>query len=508
MIQRMNKTSLAILAVILLATGLTAHAQRRATRASDRQLEPILQRIETRTQTFRNSLGAASNQSTQGTRREENLTRWVGDFEEATARFRERFDNRQAAAADAQALIDRASPIDSFMRRRQLDARSQRDWDSLRLDLDQLARHYQVSWRADEVATSPRYGQGGNAANRLTGTYRLDQSRSDDPGTVINRVSRDLPEGAQQRLRQRLEAPESLAIERRGRTVTIASSRAAQITLEADGREQTEPTRNGRSIRTSATLAGDQLTISSAGDRASDFQVTFEPTNNGRGLRVTRRISDERLTQPVVVNSVYEKTSDEAQLNLYSDTDVSPTRPDAPRGNFIVPDGTQLVAVLNESLSTKQAQEGERFTLTVRSPSQYEGASIEGHVARVSRSGRVTGRAEMSFEFDRIRLRDGRTANFAGYIDSVRTTSGETIKVDNEGRAQDDNSQTGRTATRAGVGAAVGAVIGAIVGGGKGAAIGAAVGAGAGAGSVYVQGREDLDLVSGTEFVLRASAPR
>ena len=113
----------------------------------------------------------------------------------------------------------------------------------------------------------------------------------------------------------------------------------------------------------------------------------------------------------------------------------------------------------------------------------------------------------MSFEFDRIRLRDGRTANFAGIIESVRTTNGETVRVDNEGRAQDD-SQTGRTVTRAGIGAAIGAVIGAIAGGGKGAAIGAAVGAGAGAGTVIVQGRDDLDLLSGTEFRIRASAPR
>jgi hypothetical protein len=144
----------------------------------------------------------------------------------------------------------------------------------------------------------------------------------------------------------------------------------------------------------------------------------------------------------------------------------------------------------------------------VRSPSQYEGASIEGHVAQVNRSGRLSGRAEMSFEFDRIRLRDGRASNFAGYIESVRTTSGETVRVDNEGRAQDDDSQTGRTVTRAGIGAAIGAVIGAIAGGGKGAAIGAAVGAGAGAGTVIVQGREDLDLMSGAEFTIRASAAR
>ena len=238
------------------------------------------------------------------------------------------------------------------------------------------------------------------AANRLTGAYRLDQARSDNPATIADRVTRGLPGAEQQRRRnailRRLEAPESLAIERRGRSVTIASSRAAQITFEADGRAQTEQTRNGQSIRTSATLTGERLVVSSEGDRASDFQVSFEPLDNGRRLRVTRRISDEALTQPVVANSVYAKTSDVAQLNLYSGPRDNSIVADVSRGNFIVPDGTQLVAVLNDNLSTKQARDGDRFTLSVRSPSQYEGASIEGHVAQVNRSGRVSGRAENS----------------------------------------------------------------------------------------------------------------
>ncbi len=349
-------------------------------------------------------------------------------------------------------------------------------------------------------------------ANRLTGTYRLNQARSDNPATIADRVTRNLPGGEQQRLRnavmQRLEAPESLAIERRGRTITIASSRAGQITFEADGREQIEQSRNGRSIRTKATLTGERLVVSTVGDRSIDYQVTFEPIDNGRGIRVTRRITDEGLRQPVVANSVYDKTSDVAQLDIYSGVRGNYPPADASRGSFLVPDGTQLVAVLNDNLSTKQVHEGDRFTLMVRSPSQYDGASIEGHVARVTRSGQVSGRAEMSFEFDSIRLREGRIHNFAGYIESVGTTSGETVRVDNEGRVQDESGQTGRTVTRAGIGAAVGAVIGAIVGGGKGAAIGAAVGAGAGAGSVFIQGREDLELMSGTEFRIRASAPR
>ena len=88
----------------------------------------------------------------------------------------------------------------------------------------------------------------------------------------------------------------------------------------------------------------------------------------------------------------------------------------------------------------------------------------------------------------------------------MRTSNGETVQVDNEGTVRDQN-QTKTTEERAAIGTAVGAIIGAIAGGGKGAAIGAILGAGAGAGSVYAQGRDDLEMVRGTEVTIRASAP-
>jgi hypothetical protein len=350
-----------------------------------------------------------------------------------------------------------------------------------------------------------------NAARRqLDGG--LDVVESDNPETTADRVTANLPRGQQQRLRnaviRRLEAPESLAIERDGRTITIASSRAAQVTFEADGREQIEQSRNGRQMRTTATLSGERLTVSTEGDRSVDYQVTFEPIDNGRSLRVTRRITDEGLRQAVVAKSVYDKTSVAPQFDGYSGGRSNYPAAGASRGNSLVPDGTQLVAVLNDNLSTKQSRDGDRFTLTVRSPSRYAGATIDGHLARVARSGQVSGRAEMSFEFDNIRQREGRVYDFAGYIESVRTTNDDTVRVDNEGRVQDESDQTGRTVTRTGIGAAIGAVIGAVAGGGKGAAIGAAVGAGVGAGSVFIQGRNDLELMNGTEFTIQTSAPR
>jgi len=355
----------------------------------------------------------------------------------------------------------------------------------------------------------------GVVLNRLTGTYRFNRARSDDAATTARRVTSTLPARDQERLRtsvmRRLEAPESLTIERNGRTMTIASSAASRVTFEADGREQIEQSRGGRQVRTTAALAGDQLVVTTDGDRSVDYQVTFETLDNGRSLAVTRRITHEDLRQPVVARSVYDRTSDTPQWDsparVWRGAGSTSGQADQ-EGGFIVPDGTDVVATLNATLSTGQARDGDRFALTVTAPAQYAGATIEGSLARVTRSGQVSGRAVMAFAFDSIRLRNGRVSDFTGTIVSVRTPNNDSVRVDTEGVLQDDTGQTGRTVTRTGLGAAIGAVLGAVAGGGQGAAVGAAVGAGAGAGSVFVQGRSDLDLPNGTEFRIRASVPR
>ena len=118
----------------------------------------------------------------------------------------------------------------------------------------------------------------------------------------------------------------------------------------------------------------------------------------------------------------------------------------------------------------------------------------------------MTGRSELSLVFDRITLTNGIAYRYAGLIDEVKSSDGEKISVNNEGAVRDSN-QTTKTVTRAGIGAGIGAIIGAIAGGGQGAAIGAAIGGGAGAGSVVLQGRDNLELKSGTEFNLTSSAP-
>ena len=353
-------------------------------------------------------------------------------------------------------------------------------------------------------------GQGRNA-RRLTGTWNLDTARSDNVRAAIDRaiINRNTNvDQIRQRLENRLQPPDRLAIEQSGQRVTLASSTAQQVSFDADGRSRSETNANGRTVQTTAQLNGSALTIRTQGDRASDYQVTFRPVDNGRSLQVTRRIYNDRLTQPLETLSFYTRASEVAQLDL--GPNVYPNTTPVPRNNrqrnlSDMPADTILTATLNESLDTKQAKDGNRFTLTVVSPSQYSGAVIEGYLTRVERSGRVTGSPEIGFEFESIRLRNSGTYDFSGYIEQVRTPTGDKVEVDNEGSVKEKNGQTERTVVRSGIGAAIGAIIGGITGGGEGAAIGAAVGAGAGAGSVIVQGRDDLQLDNGTEFTIHTT---
>ncbi|HAF16172.1 MAG TPA: hypothetical protein DCK93_04320 [Blastocatellia bacterium] len=510
-----RKTLVAFIAVAVLAAGATlAQAQRQSYRGTFRSVRQLIIRIENRTDILRNNLNAHNQRGVYETGGQ-NLDNLVQDLASAVNQLRQRFDRRQSTTAEAQEVLNRAALVDSLMA--SLNTRNaveQRNWTTLRADLNQLASVYNLSWpsvgQTYPNTTYPNTGQAPYAANQLTGTYRLDPSKSDDPGQAADRATQSLPDGDRSRLRDqitaRLESPDQIAIDLRGRNVTIGSSRAPQITFSADGIERVETTSNGGTIHARATLNGDQLIVSSTGDIGNQFNVTFDPIDNGRAMSVTRHVYVQGLSRPVVVQSVYEKTSEVARFDINSGPQANPNTTTS-SADFILANGETVVGVLDNGLSSANAREGDRFTVTVRQPSQFEGATIEGRVSNVQRSGRITGRSQMTLNFDTIRLRDGRSYRFAGILESVRTTHGETVKVDNEGSVKDDN-QTTKTEQRAAIGTAVGAIIGAIAGGGKGAAIGAIVGAGGGAGSVYIQGRDDLELPRGTELTIRASAPR
>ncbi|HVI73060.1 MAG TPA: hypothetical protein VM656_16430, partial [Pyrinomonadaceae bacterium] len=478
-------------------------------RLSDSELNQLIQQIENGGDNFRVSLtDAFFRRPYDRTRVEGSMNDALRGFKKATDQVRIRFDARQLISDDVKHLLDQAEALDNFMRDNPLTDRARSDWSTLRANLSVLGNAYDVapSWIMNSSSQAAYKG-----TNRLTGTFRLDSSRSDNPRDKAERATQNLRTDERQevtdQILERLESPEMLMIERRGTTMTIASSLAPQSTFEADGRERQEQLPNGRSTRVTATLRGEQLVVSSNGYKEDDFNVTFDATENDNSLRVRRQIYSDRLTQPVVVDSVYNRTADVAEWNINNNSRPVVGNTNATSSEFILRDGETLIAVLNNELTTKHTKQGDRFSLTVRQPSQYEAAVIEGTVGNVDEGGRLSGRSEMSLTFDTIRLRNGQTYRFAGILESVRTLNGNAIKVDNEGSAQGAN-QTTQTIQRAGVATSVGAIIGAIAGDGKGAAIGGIIGAAGGAGSVFIQGKDNLELLTGTELTIRSNGPR
>jgi hypothetical protein len=342
-------------------------------------------------------------------------------------------------------------------------------------------------------AAQGRYGGG---VDRLSGTFELDRTRSDDPQRVVTQATRSMDPGTRDRVSQnltrRLDAPDAMAIDVQGNSVSVMSSSGPRVNFRADGRSHTETGPNGRPTTTNAQLQGSDLIVTTSGNRGSDFTVHFDPVPGG--MRVTRELDSDMLQGTVSATSFYRRTADAPRWDIYRAGPPPPPPPSSyrrvPPGPIIVPEGTSITARLDRPLDSRSAREGDHFSMTVVNGGPYDGAVLDGIVIQTAGGG---GRANMAFDFDSIQTRDGRTGPFEGAIDSVRTPNGETLRVNRAGEVRD--TSRGADAGDTAVGAALGAIIGAIAGGGKGAAVGAIAG---GAGTVIVEGRDQLDLPAGS----------
>lgn len=460
----------------------------------------------------------------------DNLEKSIKDFEKNLQRNRENSD-------DVSKILYSARSINTFLNRYRFSSKVNNNWSEVRGILENLAGNYRVAaiWDDDRYPSNsnnrnPRRNSPNNRSISnsygLTGTYQIDISRSENTNDIADRAIRNngiRSDSDREDLRNKLAAPDELAVDVRGNQVVLASSNSAPISFVADGTTRTESA-GGRTIRVRATMRGDELTVSSLGGD-TDYTVTFVSVNGGRALKVTRRITTDYLRQTIFAESIYNKSDSVARLGIddddfsdnrgsYSSNDPNDYPNNSPypqtrrgrTGEFVVPNGTMVTAILENDIVTDVSQNNDRFEMVVQSPNEFRGAIIEGYLSGISRSGKVSGRSQITFNFERITLRDGRIYDFAGYLQGVVDENGEPVKVDTEGTAKGD-SQTKETVKRGGIGAGIGAIIGAIAGGGKGAAIGAVIGGTAGAGSVIVQGKDDLELKKGSMITIQSSSP-
>jgi hypothetical protein len=555
--KRFRKLLTASFALILVIAGVSVQAE--AQRKNDREVRDVVRSLNSKIDDFQSGLSYELKSSSADQQEMDDVLSDLKDLKDSLNNFQTNLDQHRENRDDVTHIIDAATSIDGFLNENKQNGRIDSDWDAVRTLIGRLSSNYGLTpdWNGG-VSSAPRYNDpdnknypddrannngfpddrtsnGGNRvpssstrsvsfASGLNGTYRLDPSRSESTDQIISESN--VGSANRQDLQDKLEAPQEIAIDVSGNRVTLASSKASPVTVIADGREKTDQDASGKTIRLKATLKGDELTVSSLGGE-TDYTITFVSQENGRSLKVTRRITTDYLNQTVFADSIYTKTDAIAGLGItggqasdpgngsYSSNDPNdrggnyggpPSVGSSRSGDFIVPNGTVINAILENNIDTKVSQNNDRFKMTVQSPIDLRGAVIEGYITGVGRSGRVSGSSNITFNFETITLRNGQKYDFAGYLQNIKDQNGKVVKVDTEGTAKGD-SQTKETVKRGGIGAGAGAIIGAIIGGGKGAAVGAIIGGGAGAGSVIAQGRDDVQLMKGSTITVQASSP-
>lgn len=164
--------------------------------------------------------------------------------------------------------------------------------------------------------------QRNSGSDELTGTYRLDISRSENVNNIVQSAARNNSLSASEKvdLEDKLKAPETISIDVRGNQVTISSSKGNPVTLTTDGRRQNY----GSNTSVSANLRNNILKISTlSGD--TDYSITFTTVGNGGSLQVTRMITGNNLRQTVFADSFYNRTDSNARVG---NTDKYPSRND------------------------------------------------------------------------------------------------------------------------------------------------------------------------------------
>lgn len=171
---------------------------------------------------------------------------------------------------------------------------------------------------------------------------------------------------------------------------------------------------------------------------------------------------------------------------------------------YTVEAGTIIRSRLNQTLTSKTATVGTKFTATVTEPVYSStgvvviptGSTLNGNIDAVQKASKKGQPGALSVSFVSVRLPNGTVRTINGQLTDLDS---KTAKSDNEGTASGDKMEH-RKLIWYGGGAAGGAIIGAAIGGGKGALIGGLLGAGGGfLGERYTKG-EEATVKSGTEF--------
>ena len=161
-----------------------------------------------------------------------------------------------------------------------------------------------------------------------------------------------------------------------------------------------------------------------------------------------------------------------------------------------LPAGTTLPLDLKTTVASDTSQVEDTVRATLRRAITIDGmqvlpagTEVVGAVTHAERSGRVKGRATVSFRFTSLQ--------HAGDRYDIRT----------EAVSRTAAATKGKDATKIAVGAGAGAAVGALLGGGSGAAKGAAIGGAGGTGVVLATRGKEVRLGPGADVNTKLTSP-
>jgi type IV secretion system protein VirB10 len=172
-----------------------------------------------------------------------------------------------------------------------------------------------------------------------------------------------------------------------------------------------------------------------------------------------------------------------------------------------IPQGAHVMLRMENSITTRTAQDGDYVYLRTGTPISVAGniilpvgSYVQGVVTNAKRSGRVKGRAELAIRLETITLPTGSVYKFSPKLASVDSGAGEQKVVGKENSVQ-EGSTHGQDAARIAILAGSGAALGGIIDQGvRGAGIGAGAGAAVGLATVLLTRGREVELRQGTSL--------
>ena len=233
----------------------------------------------------------------------------------------------------------------------------------------------------------------------------------------------------------------------------------------------------------------------SSAARANRQAPVARPTT---GRRETATTATRRTEPAPQAGSSYNTTAPNVGLAPRESNVVAESpAPRAPEYREItIASGTALPLEMTTTISSGSAEVEAPVSAKLRNAITVDGetaipagAILRGNVTDVERSGRVSGRAHLSFAFNE--------ANIRGDREDLKTNP---LTFEAE-------ATKGEDATKVGAGAVGGAILGGILGGKKGAAKGAVVGGAAGTGVVLATKGKEVTVNEGTDVTATLAQP-